>query len=645
MRRFYIIAVLALCLFCPVVSEDSHGTAVGPIIDMVNPTGSSEGFSVRNNSFTYIDLVDYYVTDGEGTVRFTQSLTLGPGQVMTFLSGEAEEWLLIDSYIVFGTCGVEAKGFSLNDNGDDVHIFSNDGTLVDSFVYGDCEPSGLWEGEAFRKIPKKKVAIRNNGSSAPYDGERWKIHVPGRTLYHYLRTYEDCVVTPFSFPESDGLPVIKAVQQAEQSFSASLYTLEDKTFASALRDAVRRGVDVTILVEGSPVGGLDSDCMAILKTLENEGAEVLMMRSYDSYKRFSNLHTKYAVIDGDTVVVTSENWTEAGFSENRGWGVIVENRECAEYVQTIFRSDSQGLDVVTFGSVYSTVLPAVLSPCDEVVETFKTYIADVSPVISPDYSRETLMWFLDSAETRLYSQQLSVDHSWMDAYGPLTVMEEAEARGVDVRLQVDVTYDSPYDDDAKDGYTLHTYYRMKGTLNVRYSVLDKLVHNKGIISDDSVWIGSINWTGASLDDNREMAMIVHSEEVTDIYARLFLEDWGPEFDGTVELNVDITGDGRKKTLDASGSTVPFGSEIGWDLDGDGEYESRKMTAEWTFFEDTECTLTVVTPDGELYTHVFTVGVGGTSNNGGGFPEGPLKYIPAIVLVTMIIAVKRIRGNR
>ena len=128
MRRFYIIAVLALLLFYPVVSEDSHGTAVGPILDMVNPTGSSEGFSVRNNSFTYIDLADYYVTDGEGTVRFTQSLTLGPGQVMTFLSGEAEEWLLIDSYIVFGTCGVEEKGFSLNDNGDDVHIFSNDGT-------------------------------------------------------------------------------------------------------------------------------------------------------------------------------------------------------------------------------------------------------------------------------------------------------------------------------------------------------------------------------------------------------------------------------------------------------------------------------------------------------------------------------------
>lgn len=40
-----------------------------------------------------------------------------------------------------------------------------------------------------------------------------------------------------------------------------------------------------------------------------------------------------------------------------------------------------------------------------------------------------------------------------------------------------------------------------------------LIHNKGVISDDAVWVGSVNWTANSFGNNRESAVIIRSQEV------------------------------------------------------------------------------------------------------------------------------------
>lgn len=647
MRAICIVILLSLLMLSPLTSEDAEAyPSDGVILDMVCPTGESEGFSLRNMSLHDADLTNYFVTDGEGTVSFTGSIVLRPGESVTVLAAEPEEWMLISDFIVYGDRGIVNDGLALNDKGDDIHVCRVDGTIVDSFVYGDCEPCGLWTGEPFGTIGKCEVAVRNKGSSEPYDGREWKIHVPGRTLYHFARTFEDCEVMPFSFPESDGGPVIEAIQQAQDSILVSMYDMDDRGVASALRDACVRGLEVRLLMEGSPAGGMDTDELGILKSLSMSGAEVDIIKSTDSYKRFSYLHAKYAVIDDEKVIVTSENWTESGFHSNRGWGTIVTDAGFAGYIAAVFESDSHGSDIHAFDALYPTAIPLILEPSEPVSTDNTSFIADITAVLSPDYSRETLMRFLDSAEERIYSQQLDVQHSWMHEEGsPLSLMEEKSEQGLDVRLQVDVTYDSPYDDDAEDGYGIYSHYRDYGGMDTRYSQWDGTVHNKGIIVDGMVWLGSVNWTDSSLDRNRELAVIIDSEEIADYYSGIFLSDWGPVYGGYVELDVSISESDGRTHLDASGSSVPFGSEFGWDLDGDGESEAAGMTAEWTFHEATECTLTAVTPEGEVHSITFTVGSEKEDGVSGGFMDGPLKYIPAMVLVAMIIAVKRIKTVR
>jgi phosphatidylserine/phosphatidylglycerophosphate/cardiolipin synthase-like enzyme len=54
----------------------------------------------------------------------------------------------------------------------------------------------------------------------------------------------------------------------------------------------------------------------------------------------------------------------------------------------------------------------------------------------------------------------------------------------------------------------------------------KYIHNKGAIADgERVLVSSINWNRNSLENNRETAVVIHSQEVSDYYKELFESDW------------------------------------------------------------------------------------------------------------------------
>jgi phosphatidylserine/phosphatidylglycerophosphate/cardiolipin synthase-like enzyme len=55
--------------------------------------------------------------------------------------------------------------------------------------------------------------------------------------------------------------------------------------------------------------------------------------------RFVHLHNKLILIDGDEVLVSSQNWSDAAVSENREAGLLFENRKINGYFKKIFESD------------------------------------------------------------------------------------------------------------------------------------------------------------------------------------------------------------------------------------------------------------------------------------------------------------------
>jgi hypothetical protein len=105
-----------------------------------------------------------------------------------------------------------------------------------------------------------------------------------------------------------------------------------------------------------------------------------------------------------------------------------------------------------------------------------------------------------------------------------------------------------------------------------------LLHNKGTVIDGRISaITSNNWVSASFSRNRELAVVVESQEVASYFLKAFDFDWlpdetPPECDAGPDLELLL---GRSVVFDASScSEDRLIAEYCWDIDADGIVDSR-----------------------------------------------------------------------
>jgi phosphatidylserine/phosphatidylglycerophosphate/cardiolipin synthase-like enzyme len=628
-------------------TTDLSAPAVNKLIISEVCPGRPTEYVVLTNGGEALDLRGMVITDGEGNLTIVGTIMLEKDGSIG-LAVDRNTFGLVRpgvQCVEKGDPGLQWGGrFAIADAGDEVLLLSPDGRTVDVLVFGTGTYTGPgWTGRAVGSVPRAH-AMNRCGFDTDTAGD-WTIEPPGRS--HYPITTFEAVVEPFSIPESGVHRIARELSLAGRSVNCSVYEISNPEILGLLVDCVRRGVVVNVLIEGQPVGGLDDRSKDAIATLSAGGVEVREMRSLDSYKRYDYLHSKYIVVDGQRVLITSENWG-SGLEANRGWGVTLDGGEAGRYFDQVFWSDFIGaLDVVVPKSVGELLQLQAPAACGD--EGIERYRCQVSTLLSPDHAAKALRGLIDQAKDTILVEQLSIDKDWLEGSGMISPLLSAASRGVKVRVLLDSSWGG-----ANNLAVVEELNRLARvtSLDLEARMVSSyhnfsVMHNKGLVIDDIAIVSSINWGDSALYQNREVGVAVRSEPISSFFRSLFWQDWSldpvPPIVVLPWTYLQVRS-GDPVLLDASSSTDNAQPLVfSWDIDGDGVEDSKAST--WTIrlpVGNHTITLSVQDMGNNTATAICWVEV--LPDDRGSFDPAPMAVVP--VLVTFVVMLlKRIISRK
>jgi len=342
-----------------------------------------------------------------------------------------------------------------------------------------------------------------------------------------VRRFGPTNATAFVLPDAPGPPV-ETLRAADDRILLAAYTFTSRRIADALVDAARRGVRVRVLVEGDPVDGLTTREAAILDRLVAAGVDVRALAG--PRERYEFHHPKYAVVD-DRVLVTTENWKPAGTGgrSSRGWGVRVDSRRVASELATVFEHDADWRSAIHWRTYREgrsfTTAPVANGSYPSRFDPGQVRAREVAVLTAPGNAEAATVDLIDGAGDRVLVEQPGLG----GIHQPFVqAVLRAARRGVDVRILLSSAWYAREENrrlvERLEGLAERRGLPLSARLAEPAGRYGK-IHAKGLVVDDAVVVGSLNWNNHSARENREVALVLRGEGAADYYARVFEADW------------------------------------------------------------------------------------------------------------------------
>ena len=304
------------------------------------------------------------------------------------------------------------------------------------------------------------------------------IHIPQPENKHKVLSANTNLVL-FIQPESGHQPILDVLSSAQKEILMSIYLLSDKQIIQALIDAKQRGVRVVVMMEEHPFGG---------GNLNSKSAEQLKKAGIDvgwSNPDFSLTHQKSIVVDRTQAFILNQNLTAAAFSKNREYNILDTNPEDVQEIRTMFIADWER-KAFTPKNPHLLISPHTARSGITQLLSKSTKSIDMEVEIISD--KAVLTQLIDLAQThtiRVLAPTITQISSNQDK------LERLSAHGIQVRV-----LSSPY------------------------------IHAKLIIIDGKeAYIGSVNLSSQSLDENRELGIVLDQEEILQTLTATFEADF------------------------------------------------------------------------------------------------------------------------
>lgn len=287
-------------------------------------------------------------------------------------------------------------------------------------------------------------------------------------------------------PDAGPSPLVDAIRGAKKSVWVEMYLLTNKSVLNALEEDANNGIDVRVMLERHPYGGGSISPQQTLDKLKAAGAKAQFTNP-----TFALTHEKGMIIDNSTAYIMTSNFTNAALggsssTKNREYDIVDTNAQDVQAVAAIFQAD-----------------------WDRTTASFH----DANLVVSPVNARNDFDSLIGSAK-----QTLLVTGEEMNDNGIEQDLIKAAQHGVKVEVILPAGSSG-----GSNGNGIATI--KQGGVTVRED--SRLyMHAKIFIIDGSrAFVGSENISTQSLDQNRELGIILSDSSVLNKLQQTFQNDW------------------------------------------------------------------------------------------------------------------------
>jgi len=294
------------------------------------------------------------------------------------------------------------------------------------------------------------------------------------------------IVMPDSAGHTDW---VDAINSAKSSVHMTMYHLTDTAVVDAvISKAKDKKFDLKILVDSKLSGGFKT----VFSQMQSAGVQIRA-----ASPGFSLTHSKDMVVDGKIAFISAINMTNTA-ANTRDFGIITPDQSIIAEIESVFAADWEN------AQTKGTTTPTLSNP---------------NLAWSPTNSDARLVALIDSAQSTLVAETESFDDTDI-----INALNRAADRKVNVRLIVPEC-------NLGSGLFNYPYLAQLKNVNVHVehdgnSVQQPYMHSKMMLIDDHViYIGSINYTVNSIQNDRELGAIFTNSEISKLLSVEFETDW------------------------------------------------------------------------------------------------------------------------
>jgi len=286
----------------------------------------------------------------------------------------------------------------------------------------------------------------------------------------------------FPQPDSSATPLYDLINGAQKSIDLTMYALEDSNFTGDLLAACRRGVIVRVILDQNNEKSANTSAFTQLNAEANCSAVW-------ANKAFQATHEKSIVIDATQAAIMSLNLEQQYYSTSRDFAIVENDPADVAAIEGTFNADfAAGTNVS--GDSGASDFNYTPAPGDHLIW-------------SPTTAQTAMVNLIANAKKTLLIENEELASS---ATAILSALETACRNGVQVQIAMvnNTDYQSSFTAVQNAGCSVHTYPNSSSGF---------YIHAKAVVADyglptQNAYMGSINYSNASMNSNRELGMYI-----------------------------------------------------------------------------------------------------------------------------------------